>query len=58
MAGCVEMIGIGCRRPVAERRMRPPGVVVDNPSGDDLPSLVEIEKQAFVEKLVAHPAVE
>ncbi len=45
------------RRPVAERRMRP-GVVIGNPSGDDLPSLIEIEKQAFVEKLVAHPAIE
>ena len=58
MAGCVEMIGIGRRRPVAERGMRPPGVVVGDPGGDDLPSLVEIEKQALVEKLVAHPAVE
>ena len=29
---------------------------VGNSSGDDLPSLIEIEKQAFVEKLVAHPA--
>jgi hypothetical protein len=38
--------------------MRPSGVVVGNPSGDDFPSLVEIEKQALVEKFVAHPAVE
>jgi hypothetical protein len=38
--------------------MRPPGVVIGNPSGDDLPSLIEIEEQAFVEKPVAHPAVE
>jgi hypothetical protein len=38
--------------------MRPPGVVVCDPSGNDLPGLVEIEKQALVEQLVAHVSVE
>ena len=58
MAGCGEMIGIGRRRPVTNRRMRPSDVVIGDPGSDDLPSLVEIEKQALVEKLVAHPAIE
>src|SRR6185312_11254157 len=58
MAGCGEMIGIGCRRPITERGMRPGGVVVSDPGSDGMPSLIEIEKQAFIEKLVAHPAIE
>ena len=38
--------------------MRPRGVVVGDPGSDDLASLIEIEKQALVEKLVAHATVE
>src|SRR6266567_4130162 len=39
MVGCGEMIGIGRRRPVTERRMRPRRVVVSDPGSDDSPSL-------------------
>ena len=42
MVGCGEMIGIGRRRPVTERGMRPRRIVVSDPGSDDLPSLVEI----------------
>ena len=38
--------------------MGSPGVIIGDPSSDDLPSLVEIEEQAFVEQLVAHSSVE
>ena len=38
--------------------MRPRRVVVGNPGRDDLPSPIEVEEQALVEKLVAHAAVE
>ncbi len=38
--------------------MWPRRVVVGNPGSDDLPSLIEVEEQALVEKLVAHAAVE
>ena len=58
MAGCGEMIGIGRRCPVIERGMRSGCVVVGNPGNDDLPSLIEVEKQALVEKFVTHTAVE
>jgi hypothetical protein len=47
-----------CRRPISERGMRPRGVVVVGPGADEPTGLVEIDKQAFVEKLVAHPTVE
>src|SRR5580692_5343983 len=57
MAGCGETIGISCRRFIAERGMRPGGVVVGDPSSDDLASLIEVQKQALVEKFVAHAAV-
>src|SRR6185437_6184080 len=58
MAGCGERGSIGRRRLVIERRMRPCGVVVGNPSNDDFPSLIEIKKQALVEKLITHTPVE
>ena len=38
--------------------MRPRGVVVGDPSADELASLIKIGEQALVEKLVAHSAVE
>ena len=44
MAGCGEMIGIGRRRFVTERGMRPRRIVVSDPGSDDLPSLVEIKE--------------
>jgi hypothetical protein len=40
MTGCGEMIGIGGRRPVADRR-----IVVDDPGSDDFASLVEFEEE-------------
>jgi hypothetical protein len=45
------MIGVGGWGPVAERGMRLPCVVVGDPGGDDLPSLIEIER---LEKFVTH----
>ena len=38
--------------------MRPRGVVVVSPSSDDLASLIEIDGEAFVEKLVTPSTVE
>src|SRR5665213_2953190 len=38
--------------------MRPRSVVVGCPGADELASLIEIDEQALIEKLVAHPAVE
>ena len=38
--------------------MRPRGVVVGDSGADELSSLIEIDEQALIEKLVAHPAVE
>src|SRR5438874_11011553 len=58
MASCGEMIGIGRRRPVTKRGMRPRRVIVGDPRSDDLTSLVEIEEQALVKKLATHAAVE
>ena len=51
-------MGIGRRRPVIERGVRPLGLVVGDPGSDDLPSPIEIEKRAFVEMLVTHAAIE
>jgi hypothetical protein len=36
----------------------PRGIVVCGPGANELPSLIEIDEQALVEKLVAHPAIE
>jgi len=44
MAGCGEMIGLGLRRPVAERGMRPLGIVFGDSGSDDSPGMVEIKK--------------
>jgi hypothetical protein len=38
--------------------MWPLRIVVGDPGSGDLPSLIEIEEQAFVEQLVAHAPVE
>ena len=38
--------------------MRPRGVVVGGPGANELPSVIQIDEEALVEKLVAHPAVE
>ena len=38
--------------------VRPGGVVISDPSVDELAGLIEIDEQALIEKLVAHPAVE
>jgi hypothetical protein len=38
--------------------VRPHGVVVGDPAANELPSQIEIDEQALVKKLVAHPAVE
>src|SRR5471032_3005975 len=38
--------------------MWPRGVVVCNPSSDELAGLIEIDEQALVEKLIAHPTIE
>ena len=49
---------MGNRRLVTERGMGPRRVVVGDRGSDDLASLIEVQKQALVEKLVAHAAVE
>ena len=38
--------------------MWPRGVVVGDPGADELAGVIEIDEQAFIEKLVAHPAIE
>ena len=38
--------------------MRPHGIVVGGPCVDELAGLTKIDEQAFVQKLIAHPAVE
>ena len=43
---------------VAKRRVRPCGVVVGDPRADELAGVIEVEEQALVEELVAHPTVE
>ena len=57
----MPLVGTGCEldwcEPV-QARVRPVGVVVDPPVLDDLPSLVVVREQMFVEALVAQPAVE
>jgi hypothetical protein len=58
VARCGEVGGIGRRRQVTERRMRALAVVVGGPSRNLGPGVIEVEEQGFVEKLVAHPAVE
>jgi hypothetical protein len=58
VARCGEVGGIGRRRQVAQRRMRALAVVVVGPSRNFGPGVIEAVEQSFVEKLVAHPAVE
>src|SRR5690348_7437718 len=57
-ACCGQVRGISRRGLVADRGMRPAGVVVDSPGGQLLAGVVEAEEQALVQQLVAHPAVE
>ena len=61
MAVCCEMIRH--RSPASCSRARNAAsrccsVVVSNPGSDDLPSLIKIEEQALVERLVTRPAIE
>ena len=49
-----ECTGINRRGLVAKRAVRPRGVVIGSPGIDELPSLIEIDEQALVEKLVTH----
>src|SRR5476649_2681894 len=58
IACCREIDGISRRREVAQRRVRPPLVVIVDPVRDLGPGMIEAEEQALVEKLVAHAAVE
>jgi len=46
------------RRPVAERRVWPPVVVISHPRGNPRPRIGKPAEQAFVQELVAHAAVE
>src|ERR671911_2569783 len=57
MGDCDEMIGIGRWCLVTERGMRPCAIVVGDPGGDELTSLIEIKEQAFIEKLIAHTSI-
>ena len=38
--------------------MRPPDIVVGDPSGDLGAGVIEIEEQGLVEQFIAHPAIE
>src|SRR4029077_7703930 len=58
IACCGEIGGIGCRRDIAQRRVRPSLVVIVDPVRDLGPGMIEAEEQALVEKLVAHAPVE
>ena len=55
---CGEVVGIGRRREVSERRMRALGIEVDDPGSNLGAGIVEIEEERLVEKLGAHAAVE
>ncbi|SEL59420.1 hypothetical protein SAMN05444413_111105 [Roseivivax marinus] len=55
---CGEFGGIGRRGHVAERGMRPARVVIGDPPGGGIASVVETDKQGFVEEFVAHSAIE
>lgn len=58
VAWCGEIGGVGRRCEVAQRSMWPPPIVVVSPCRDLRPGMIEAKEQAFVEKLVAHGAVE
>ena len=58
VARCVEVGGIGRRGQVTQRGMRALAVVVVGPSRNLGPGVIEAKEKGFVEKLVAHPAVE
>ena len=58
VAYCGEIGGIGRRCEVAERRVGALLVVIVGPIRDLFPRMIEAEKQALVEKLVAHAGVE
>ena len=45
IACCVEVGRVGGRGEVAERRMRPPAIIVVDPRGDICSSVFEVEKQ-------------
>ncbi len=57
-ACCGEIGGIGRRCQIAQRRVRPPLVVVVGPDRDLCPGMIEAKEQALVEKFVAHATVE
>ena len=54
----VEERCVGRRRAVADRRVRPSGVVVHDPAGDHHPGVVHREEQVLVVARVAHPSLE
>ena len=58
IACCGKFGGVGGRRQIAQRRVRSPPIVVVDPARDPFPRVIEPKEQAFVEKLVAHAAVE
>lgn len=58
VACCGEVGGVGRRGEVAQRRMRSLAVVIVGPFGDAVAGVIEAAEQGFIEKLVAHPAVE
>jgi hypothetical protein len=53
-----QVQGEACRCLVSEGRVRAFGVLVGHPSRDQIAGIGESSEQRFVEKLVAHPAVE
>ncbi len=55
--GC-QVQGETCWGLISEGRVRPFGVVVFDPCGDQIASMGDVAKQRLIEKFVPHPAVE
>ena len=51
-ACCGEFGGEGCRRLIGQSRVRPCGVIVIDPCGNDPPGMIEPEEQRLVQQLV------
>ena len=58
IARCGEVSGIGRRRLVSERGVRPLAIVICNPCSKPALGVVEAEEQRLVQEFVAHPAID
>lgn len=55
---CGELSGESSRGLATERRVRPGGVAIGHPFGDDAARMSEAEEQRLVQKLVPHLRIE